>query len=74
MESGTDLIKWCDVARVDGSTVRYADGGWNRADDCFFTEAQCRKHHRLPPKDWKDTRASVADVLERMAAKLREDL
>ena len=71
----TGKIVWDTAWAVEGvgddAKLRFNDGGWNPASDCFFTEAQCRRHHRLPPKDWQAVNLKVAEQLEKMAEKIR---
>lgn len=49
------------------AVIRFDDGGWNHASDCFFTESQCRRFHRLPPQDWIDQRREIAKTLKELS-------
>jgi len=77
-QHGTDRIDWGVAVAVEkhGKDVllRFDDGGWNPAESCFFTEAQCRRYHKMPPKDWNAKQAKIADGLERMAESIRRGL
>ena len=77
LEEVTGQIRWDVVARTRGrgpkSTVIFEDGGWNPGKDCFFTEAQCRRYHNRPLKNWERFNESTADKLEKIAAALRRD-
>jgi hypothetical protein len=77
MVSGTDKIEWGAVARSDtwdGQEVLiFSDGGWNPAEGCFLTEAQCRKFYGTPPREFVEKHCSVADRLEALARELRNE-
>ena len=77
LEETTGLIKWETVARKEGhgpdTAVTYTDGGWNPGKDCFFTEEQCRRFHKLSPKNLESRLIKVADRLEKIASGLRRD-
>ena len=73
-QSSTDVIEWSNAVRVDrrgkNTIIRLDDGGWIPADDCFFTEAQCRHYYKMPPKDWNAANLKIADRLQKMAGSL----
>ena len=77
LEEVTGLVKWGNIDRTRGrgpnSTVSYEDGGWNPGKDCFFTEAQCRRYHKLPLKNLEGRLERISDKLEKIAAALRRD-
>lgn len=67
-EFSTNIIKWDNVVEVEkvkgkNPIIRFEDGGWNPADECFFTELQCRKYHELPPQDWTNETLEIANKL-----------
>lgn len=58
--------------QLDGrKIVRFADGGWNPAESCFFTEEQCRRYHGLLPPKLKENHTVIARKLEIAAQELR---
>ena len=73
--SGTDEIQWGNAVRKKGRGIKaiifFDDEGWMPAGECFFTEAQCRSFHKMPPKDWQAVNEKVADRLEKMAEAIR---
>ncbi len=74
--SGSDVIEWAKAIRIEGRVknpvIRFDDGNWCQASDCFFTEAQCRQYHRIPPKDWDKKMNAAADKLEKIAEAFRK--
>lgn len=63
-----------EALRVGPARVEFRGGGWNETEECFLTEAQCRRFKRLPPVPQPKMRAAVLAVLsllEAAAAKLR---
>lgn len=76
LEEVSGKIKWGNMVKTDGGlagrrTIWMEDGGWNWAEDCFFTENQCRRHHKLPPKEWTDLKTVLAEKLESLAESVR---
>lgn len=69
MMEGDRTIHRSNVAHVNGDKLEFDDGGWNLIADCFLTEEQCRKHHDLPPRVWKE---SCEILKERLKAFLDE--
>jgi hypothetical protein len=45
---GDKTIHQSNAVSVSGGRVEFDDGGWNPAEDCFFSEEQCRTYHGLP--------------------------
>jgi hypothetical protein len=37
----------CVRTEQNGKIVRFKDGGWNPAHECFLTKKQCRDFHNL---------------------------
>jgi len=76
VQSSTNIIEWGNAVRVEGrgrrAIVRFDDGGWNPASDCFFTEEQCRRYHNLPPANRNSGNIKMAKKLERIAKILRD--
>lgn len=74
-ECFSDVIKWTNAIRVEGKKknllVRFDDGQWRYAEDCFFTEQQCRDFYGMPPKDWYAINDGIADSLYKMANHIR---
>lgn len=72
---GTDRIDSSIAVGVNGSGKKaylvMENGGWNPAADSFFTEAQCRHYHKMPPKDWEAVNLKVAARLDKMAEQIR---
>lgn len=67
-----DTIGWDNAVAVEkGNILRFEDGRWNPADECFFTEAQCRSYHRLPMKGVRRKFLKIADRLDKIAEELR---
>lgn len=77
MSSAPD-IEWAVATGMRGSKrsglelmiITPTGPGWMPAKDCFFTEEQCRKHHRMPPRDYDEKLKALAA----RASKLDEDL
>ena len=73
---GRGKIKSADAVAIENDhgevIVRYSDGGWNHAEDCFFTAEQCRKYHKLPPEQWTLPIEKMADKLEDFVEDLRK--
>lgn len=73
--SSSDNIVWDVAVSTEGrgprSIVRFQDGRWNYAQDCFFTEQQCRRYHKLPPPGWGAKREKLAEALEKLADRFR---
>lgn len=55
----------------NGSVVRFDDGGWNPANSCFVTEAQCRRHGKIPTPSFVKANKKLAAQLERLAESAR---
>lgn len=52
--------------RGNNATVRFKDGGWCPAKDCFLTEQQCRIYHNLPPKDWQTKHDKFINAIQKV--------
>jgi len=75
-QSSSSQICWSNAVsvkdRADGrKIVIFDDGGWCYAEDCFFTEEQCRKHHSLPQPKFIERHNEIASHLEALARSLR---
>jgi hypothetical protein len=70
MMVGDGTIHQSNAVSVLHGRVEFDDGGWNPAEDCFFSEEQCRTYHGLPPKDWTDSRNVVREKLEALIEEL----
>ncbi len=70
--TGTNTIGWSNAVAVESAgKVRFADGGWCPIADCFLTEEQCLRHHKLPPKNWAEEKEKLALKLEDITKALR---
>jgi hypothetical protein len=71
----TGEIEWGRVVKAENRDSRkvlvFDDDKWEPAENCFFTDEQCRRYHRLPPKNWSEANRKIADKLERLAKTIR---
>jgi hypothetical protein len=75
MTSWPHRIEWGLVAKIEGrgpkAVARFHDGNWCHAQDCFLTEAQCLRYHKVPPRKDADKLDKIANLLERVVATIR---